>query len=53
MILLVVAVSIVAFGLMTMSPVGPMSANVGQAALGSMSQEQKEKLEYFLNILFQ
>ena len=40
MILLVIAVSFVAFTLMTMSPVDPLSANVGQAALGSISQEE-------------
>lgn len=50
MILLVIAVSIVAFTLMTMSPVDPLQANVGQAALGSMSQEQKEKLEAYWGV---
>lgn len=50
MVLLVIAVSIVAFGLMTMSPVDPLQANVGQAALGSMSQEQKEKLESYWGV---
>lgn len=49
-ILLLVAVSIVAFTLMTMSPVDPLQANVGQAALGSMSQEQKEKLESYWGV---
>lgn len=50
MILLLIAVSIVAFTLMTMSPVDPLQANVGQAALGSMSQEQKEKLESYWGV---
>lgn len=50
MVLLVVAVSIAAFWLMTMSPVDPLQANVGQAALGSMSQEQKEKLESYWGV---
>lgn len=50
MALLVAAVSIVAFGLMTLSPVDPLQANVGQAALGSMSQEQKEKLETYWGV---
>lgn len=50
MILLVIAVSIAAFTLMTMSPVDPLQANVGQAALGSMSQEQKEKLEAYWGV---
>lgn len=50
MILLVIAVSIAAFTLMTLSPVDPLQANVGQAALGSMSQEQKEKLEAYWGV---
>ena len=50
MILLLIAVSIVAFTLMTLSPVDPLQANVGQAALGSMSQEQKEKLESYWGV---
>lgn len=47
LILLVIAVSVVAFTLMTCSPVDPLQANVGQAALGSMSQEQVEKLQEY------
>ena len=50
MVLLLIAVSIVAFALMTMSPVDPLQANVGQAALGSMSQEQIEKLESYWGV---
>lgn len=50
LILLVIAVSIAAFALMTMSPVDPLQANVGQAALGSMSPEQKEKLEEYWGV---
>ena len=50
MVLLVIAVSIVSFALMTLSPVDPLQANVGQAALGSMSQEQKEKLEAYWGV---
>ncbi|MDY3250114.1 MAG: ABC transporter permease [Candidatus Choladocola sp.] len=50
MTLLVIAVSIVAFALMTLSPVDPLQANVGQAALGSMSREQKEKLEEYWGV---
>ena len=42
MVFLLFAVSIVAFALMTASPIDPLKANVGQAALGSMSEEQKE-----------
>ncbi|MFR8548353.1 MAG: ABC transporter permease [Lachnospiraceae bacterium] len=50
MVFLLVAVSIVSFILMTMSPVDPLQANVGQAALGSMSQEQIEKLEAYWGV---
>lgn len=50
MLLLVIAVSIAAFALMTISPIDPLQANVGQAALGSMSQEQKEKLESYWGV---
>lgn len=47
MLLLVISVSIVTFGLMKASPVDPLQANVGQAALGAMSQEQVEKLKAY------
>lgn len=50
MALLVICISIVTFGLMKASPVDPLQANVGQAALGSMSQEQKEKLEEYWGV---
>lgn len=50
MILLVIAVSIVAFWLMKASPVDPLQANVGQAALGAMSQEQVEKLREYWGV---
>ncbi|MDD2959722.1 MAG: ABC transporter permease [Lachnospiraceae bacterium] len=50
MILLVIAVSIAAFTLMTLSPIDPLQANVGQAALGSMSQEQIAKLEEYWGV---
>ena len=40
MVFLLFVVSIAAFALMTASPIDPLKANVGQAALGSMSQEQ-------------
>ena len=43
-ILLTIGISMMTFGLMKASPVDPLQANVGQAALGSMSQEQREKL---------
>lgn len=50
MVLLVIAVSIAAFALMTASPVDPLQANVGQAALGSMSAEQKANLEAYWGV---
>ncbi|MCI6041967.1 ABC transporter permease [bacterium] len=50
MVLLVVVVSIVTFVLMKASPIDPLQANVGQAALGSMSQEQIEKLQEYWGV---
>lgn len=50
MILLLIAVSIVTFSLVSISPIDPLQANVGQAALGSMSQEQKDKLESYWEV---
>lgn len=47
MLLLLVCVSMVAFALVSVSPIDPLQANVGQAALGSMSQEQVEKLRAY------
>lgn len=49
-ILLMMAVSIVTFTLVASSPVDPLQANVGQAALGSMSEEQKEKLRSYWGV---
>lgn len=46
-LLLLFCTSIVAFALMKASPIDPLQANVGQAALGSMSAEQIEKLEEY------
>lgn len=43
-IALLVLVSIAAFALVSISPIDPLQANVGQTALGSMSPEQIEKL---------
>ena len=45
MILLLVAVSIAAFILVSVSPIDPLQANVGQVALGAMSAEQIAALE--------
>lgn len=50
MLLLLLAVSIAAFALMTASPVDPLQANVGQVALGSMSQEQIAKLQEYWGV---
>ncbi len=50
MILLLFAVSIVTFALVAASPIDPLQANVGQAALGSMSEEQREKLRSYWGV---
>lgn len=50
MILLLFAVSIVTFALVSASPIDPLSANVGQAALGSMSEAQKDKLRSYWGV---
>ncbi len=47
MILLLLGVSLAAFLLMNASPLDPLQTNIGQAALGSMSQEQIEVLEAY------
>lgn len=49
-ILLVFAVSVVTFGLMKSSPIDPLQTNVGQAALGSISREQIEKLKEYWGV---
>lgn len=50
MLLLLFTVSIVTFALVSMSPIDPLQANVGQAALGAMSEEQKAKLESYWGV---
>ena len=50
MVLLLAGVSIAAFFLVSVSPVDPLQANVGQAALGSMSQEQIDKLNAYWGV---
>lgn len=50
MVILVFVVSIVTFALMKASPIDPLQANVGQAALGAMSPEQIEKLEKYWGV---
>lgn len=50
MCLLLFAVSVVTFTLVSVSPIDPLQANVGQAALGSMSDAQKEKLKSYWGV---
>lgn len=50
MVLLVAAVSLISFFLMKASPIDPLQANVGQAALGAMSREQVEKLQAYWGV---
>lgn len=50
MLFLLIAVSIGTFWLMKCSPVDPLEANVGRAALGTMSREQVEKLEEYWGV---
>ena len=47
LLLLLLFTSVTAFVLMKASPIDPLQANVGQAALGSMSAEQVAKLEAY------
>lgn len=47
MLLLLFFVSVAAFTLVSVSPIDPLQANVGQAALGAMSQEQIAKLSEY------
>lgn len=49
-VILLLCVSIAAFALVSLSPVDPLQANVGQAALGSMSKEQIQKLETYWGV---
>lgn len=49
-LLLTISISMVTFALMKASPIDPLQANVGQAALGTMSQEQREKLEEYWGV---
>ena len=50
MVLLLLGVSLAAFLLMSASPLDPLQTNVGQAALGTMSQEQIAKLEEYWGV---
>lgn len=49
-ILLLFCVSAAAFFLVSISPLDPLKTNVGQAALGSMSEEQIQKLETYWGV---
>lgn len=50
MVVLLIGVSAVAFILLSVSPIDPLQTNVGQAALGSMSQEQIAKLQEYWGV---
>ena len=50
MALLLLGVSAVTFLLMSASPLDPLQTNVGQVALGTMSQEQVEHLEAYWGV---
>ena len=47
MLVLLLLVSAASFFLVSLSPVDPLQSNVGQAALGAMSQEQVEELKEY------
>ncbi len=50
MVILVILVSVLAFLLLSVSPIDPLQTNVGQAALGAMSPEQVEKLKTYWGV---
>lgn len=50
MAVLLLGVSAAAFFLVSVSPVDPLQTNIGQAALGSMSQEQIARLEEYWGV---
>ena len=50
MAVLLILVTIAAFFLLSISPIDPLKTNVGQAALGSMSTEQVERLEDYWGV---
>ena len=50
MALLLLGVSIVTFALMAASPLDPLQTNVGQVALGSMSEEQVAQLKAYWGV---
>ena len=50
MAVLLVLVSLGAFLLVSVSPIDPLQTNIGQAALGSMSQEQIKRLQEYWGV---
>ena len=50
MLLLLLGVSLLTFLLMWSSPLDPLQTNVGQTALGSMTQEQIAELEAYWGV---
>lgn len=50
LVLLLFVTSVTAFALMKASPIDPLQANVGQAALGTMSAEQIEKMQEYWGV---
>lgn len=50
LVLLLFVTSVTAFALMKASPIDPLQANVGQSALGTMSEEQVEKLQEYWGV---
>ena len=50
MAVLLVLVSMAAFFLVSVSPLDPLTTNVGQAALGSMSSEQIARLQEYWGV---
>lgn len=50
MFILLFLVSVLAFFLLSISPIDPLQTNVGQAALGSMSAEQAERLKEYWGV---
>lgn len=50
MAVLLAAVTVTVFALLSLSPVDPLTTNVGQTALGSMSAEQVKKLQEYWGV---
>ena len=50
MVILLAAVTAAVFFLLSVSPIDPLTTNVGQTALGSMSPEQVEKLREYWGV---